>query len=451
MKKLFLLTFTAAALLTSTALASEKVILPDYECVINDSSVYYFDSEYPLISYRNITYFPMTYGYCRALSLSQSFVPGDGLYIAYTPFIPEELPIYETTQNQKYDEAVIPEYNIYINGEKIDNRNSDYPFLNFRGVTYFPLTYSNATEELNLDINFVPGCLTLKSMLYHNSGRISVSETNSDNAVLEYYIYATEDNDGQKFYKMLDSKSGAMTDVSDYSPSEASSERKHVEITIDEEKGEVFADGVLLPEVKNFTAFNKDDFATSSVNVYANITTVNGVDFMKVSERFEGWREDGSSSGSQGQYCYVLDNDKPVFVGNELQIENAAVLNSDIYFAARPYVKTIFSHALSNSTLYKLSGGVLTDVTADFANHNSATLLGEANGKLYLKCEWCPNPTLIENSYHNISPANDGYFTYDGTNLEKIANYIYTDEDIFFPDGTVYAVTNRNMAVTKIH
>ena len=45
-KKLLLTSGTAFIMLGAVnAYAAEKVIIPDYECIINDSSVYYADSE----------------------------------------------------------------------------------------------------------------------------------------------------------------------------------------------------------------------------------------------------------------------------------------------------------------------------------------------------------------------------------------------------------------------
>jgi len=103
-----------------------EVIIPDYEVVINESPIYYYDSVYPMLSYKDITYFPMTYDYCRALSLSTSWVEGKGLYIVYQRS-GASLPVYETTTNKKKNTAVIPEYPIYVNGREIDNKNEEYP------------------------------------------------------------------------------------------------------------------------------------------------------------------------------------------------------------------------------------------------------------------------------------------------------------------------------------
>ena len=118
--KKLIVTLAAALMLTgasASAAKTEKVIIPDYECLINDASVYYADSVYPLISFRNITYFPMTYEYCRALGLTSQWVEGKGLYIAYSPSSQNTLPVYGTQNNSKTDKAVIPDYPIYINGK----------------------------------------------------------------------------------------------------------------------------------------------------------------------------------------------------------------------------------------------------------------------------------------------------------------------------------------------
>ena len=79
--------FTMAAVSVSAEAANNvRVIIPDYKCIIDYHDVYYRDSVYPLISYKDITYFPMTYEYCHALNLAVSWVEGEGLYIAFHPF-----------------------------------------------------------------------------------------------------------------------------------------------------------------------------------------------------------------------------------------------------------------------------------------------------------------------------------------------------------------------------
>ena len=219
--KKLIVTLSAALMLTAasaSAAKTEKVIIPDYDCLINDASVYYADSVYPLISFRNITYFPMTYEYCRALGLTSQWVEGKGLYIAYSPASQNTLPVYGTQNNSKTDKAVIPDYPIYINGKKISNASTEYPLLNFRNVTYFPMTYDYATKEFNWATQWVPGKFTLVSHAGSDYTQLVIVRKDSNGAVLwssrtverqlengEYTADSVEE------YNRLDYKTGALS------------------------------------------------------------------------------------------------------------------------------------------------------------------------------------------------------------------------------------------------
>ena len=145
MKYLTSLLLTISILFTCSsisAVASDKnatAIIPDYQIIIDDSLVYYADSLYPFLNYKGITYLPMTYEYARAMNLTTGYLEGSAFMVAYNP-CDDKLPVYETTANNKNNTVIIPQgYNVYVNGKKVDNDNADYPILNFRGVTYFPL------------------------------------------------------------------------------------------------------------------------------------------------------------------------------------------------------------------------------------------------------------------------------------------------------------------------
>ena len=53
--------------------------------------------------------------------------------------------------------AVLPTYPIKVNGEIIDNSAEDYPLLNLRDITYFPMTWRFAHDAFNLKIDFSTG------------------------------------------------------------------------------------------------------------------------------------------------------------------------------------------------------------------------------------------------------------------------------------------------------
>ena len=457
-----LITALSAALMLTAASASaaktEKVIIPDYECLINDASVYYADSVYPLISFRNITYFPMTYEYCRALGLTSQWVEGKGLYIVYSPADSGTLPIYETQRNSKTNKALIPDYPIYINGKKISNASTEYPLLNFRNVTYFPMTYDYATKEFNWATQWVPGKFTIRSCAGLNYTRMEIVKKDSDGAVIfsSQRIEVQDENGGYdtdyiREYKRFDYKTGTLseTEATDYDDEN----RRDIELTVDEENGKVFWNGTEIENEWAFVKADKENGEKPSVKLYGYIITVNGIDIMHVSEYIAAGREHIFVLGSKA--CFLVSNGKTIKIGSNYNIENAARLGNSIYIGAREYLQTLFKHPFSRSTLFCCDeGGDMLDITESFGNaYHSVKLIGEANGLLYLKCEWCPEQVPTENGYHEIAAASDGYFTYDGNDercITKIANYRYSDEDLFAPNGDIYALTEWNGSIQKV-
>ncbi|SFL06260.1 hypothetical protein SAMN03159341_10320 [Paenibacillus sp. 1_12] len=53
--------------------------------------------------------------------------------------------------------ALFPSYPTKVNGEIIDNSAEGCPILNFRDITYFPMTWRYAHDAFNLTIKFSTG------------------------------------------------------------------------------------------------------------------------------------------------------------------------------------------------------------------------------------------------------------------------------------------------------
>lgn len=110
-------------------------------------------NEYPLIVYKDITYFPMAYEYARFMGLKANWYKNKKvLFIGVSENPSIELMIYSrNTPNKKKNKALVVNYDIAINTTNphnfLDNGLEEYPFLNFRGVTYMPLTWKFAVEE----------------------------------------------------------------------------------------------------------------------------------------------------------------------------------------------------------------------------------------------------------------------------------------------------------------
>ncbi|WFD09283.1 leucine-rich repeat domain-containing protein [Tepidibacter hydrothermalis] len=134
--------------------AQEKrvsVEIPKFDVTINGVKVDNVHSKYPFIVYNYVTYVPMTWDCSKALGLQTSWSETEGIKILKTNET-DEIKM-DTTGNNLLDAkylAIIPEFNIEVNGKKIDNSKEEYPILNFRYVTYFPLTWRFVVDEFGL-------------------------------------------------------------------------------------------------------------------------------------------------------------------------------------------------------------------------------------------------------------------------------------------------------------
>lgn len=189
MKKVLINVFIVVIAVTlffsdKTVLASAinvNVSLPSFSVTLNGNEINNSYSRYPLIVYKNITYFPMTYEGCRCLGLETKWNQKDRLEINKTnisfPF--EE---YKTNQrNYNNYTAAIPEFNVKINGKTVDKESAEYPLLSFRDVTYFPLTWEYGVNQFGWyyrfdsvnglvinSVNAAPKLLELNDYLYED-------------------------------------------------------------------------------------------------------------------------------------------------------------------------------------------------------------------------------------------------------------------------------------------
>lgn len=132
-----------------------QVSLPSHAVTLNGQTVSSDYSRYPLIVYKDITYFPMTYYDCRLLGVSTAWSKEDGLSIeknnaSLSQYIREV----QSTQNAKTQQAKIADGPLTVNGKVINNSSEPYPILSFRDVAYFPLTWRFAVDEFGWDYEF---------------------------------------------------------------------------------------------------------------------------------------------------------------------------------------------------------------------------------------------------------------------------------------------------------
>lgn len=140
----------------STAIAAQNVTvtLPTFPVTLNGYQMSPAYDEYPVIVYKDITYFPMTYHYGAFLGLDTLW-SNNTLTIKKVTATNKDLRWYERKEaNKKQYTASIATSNVIVNGNTIQNSKEQYPLLLFRDITYFPLTWRFAVDEFGWDYTF---------------------------------------------------------------------------------------------------------------------------------------------------------------------------------------------------------------------------------------------------------------------------------------------------------
>lgn len=194
---LVVLIFVITSTVTSygaTASTGVKVTLPEFKVTLNGVAMDNSYSKYPLIVYKDITYFPMTYSDCRFLGIETNWKGNEeGLDIDTTDITGAYAPYKTAAKNGKSYRATIPNFPIKINGETINNAKEVYPLLSFRDITYFPITWRFGVDEFGWDYSF-----DSKNGLTINSDNIHLIQTEVPNdkaegwdsmAIADGYVY----------------------------------------------------------------------------------------------------------------------------------------------------------------------------------------------------------------------------------------------------------------------
>lgn len=141
----------------STESVLAPVTLPTFNVVLNGIDMDNQNSKYPFIVYKEITYFPMTYNACRFLGLESNWKGmEEGLRIDMSDISAAYSPDRTEIWNSSSYYAMIPTFPIHVNGKLIDNSTEEYPFLIFRDITYFPITWRFAYQEFGWGYRFDP-------------------------------------------------------------------------------------------------------------------------------------------------------------------------------------------------------------------------------------------------------------------------------------------------------
>ncbi|NQX60523.1 YHYH domain-containing protein [Paenibacillus qinlingensis] len=133
-----------------------KATIPPYKISINGTQIDNAYAEYPVLSYKDITYFPMTWSYTQALAVEVNWSDDTGFSIGKTENKASLLTQIKGLYNNPYSEYIIdlPTFNVFVNDTWLDNYKEDYPLIVYKDITYFPMTWKFAVDELGLTINY---------------------------------------------------------------------------------------------------------------------------------------------------------------------------------------------------------------------------------------------------------------------------------------------------------
>lgn len=151
--------------------AEAGVTLPAFKVTLNGVSFESTSAKYPLVLYKGITYFPMTWNLSRSLGLTLKFSAESGLDIqkAASQDTVKQDTAGSNRLNTTYSAKIVT-YPVIVDGQRIDNAKEPYPILNFRDITYFPLTWRFAKDMFGWDYQY-----SQSGGLVINSGVINAS------------------------------------------------------------------------------------------------------------------------------------------------------------------------------------------------------------------------------------------------------------------------------------
>lgn len=145
------------------AFNEDLVTIPSFNIVLNKKAINNNDRVYPFLMYKDITYMPLSWDITQFMGIKTIYNKSasydkDIMYIGNSNsrtelFNPVELSVGDILYDNKVQQ--VP-YEVYVNdvGCPINNDIEEYPILNFKGVTYIPLTYRLSVEVFDWDYYF---------------------------------------------------------------------------------------------------------------------------------------------------------------------------------------------------------------------------------------------------------------------------------------------------------
>lgn len=157
--KAFLCALLCTLLLAETVPAAQaaglQASIATGKITLNGQVIDNSTAEYPMLVYKDITYFPMTFYLSRFLGLTTEWdAPSRTLFITRTGGVGDYVP--DTGHSRKSGAVSVTraDYAVFVNDREVDNSKAEWPLLNYGAVTYFPLTWAFAVDAFGWDYHW---------------------------------------------------------------------------------------------------------------------------------------------------------------------------------------------------------------------------------------------------------------------------------------------------------
>ncbi|MFZ5352412.1 MAG: glycoside hydrolase family 26 protein [Bacillota bacterium] len=131
------------------------VKIPAFPISLNGYEVDQEHTSYPLLTYNDITYIPLTWDFGQLMGLSTAWSEEIGLVINAGQ-APKSINPELNGSNKPGGSYTAQKASgiITVNGKRIDNTKEEYPLLVYNNITYFPLTWRFVVDEFRWKLSF---------------------------------------------------------------------------------------------------------------------------------------------------------------------------------------------------------------------------------------------------------------------------------------------------------
>ena len=442
-------------ILFSTSFASENinVKIPTFATSINDIAFNNENEKYPLIVYKDITYFPMTWNMCRSIGLVSGWDNQKGLYIS--SYISDgEYESYKgnTYKNKNYS-ATIVNYPITINGKKIDNSKEEYPLINFRDITYFPLTWRFANDEFGWKITW-DNSNGLEVNTRKTNSSLFVSKITDEYALLSqnasYYDKRVNENGLEEYvlssvsyanYKLnFDNDELIQIDYTDKLNLSDNNKKQNVSENISVQNGNIYYKNKIVEGV----AVGNDVFDSYAIEV-----EFEGCKFIGVC-LYEN--KDIPAPYTPHKYYLLYEKGNEIRAidewDNSYEFEGAYKFSGGYYlYSNHKYLGGRYNNN-SGIILIMRNDGSIEKLNDKYKDYNSLNMIGVYDNNLYVMAKYFPNTYIY--GYGDVSAVNDGILKISlNGSTEKIYDFVF-GEIFMTSKGKIYCIMDMTNEIVNI-